>query len=246
MTDTTATDHMARRKGIAAKIRALLTKTVANGCTEEEALIAAEHAGKLMEEYDLEYQDIEAEVRTESYGARRREFCKGGNGRRRTFHPVFMVTTAIAEYFDCKVWSHDHELVYFGSATDTDLAHSMTDLLRLAMDTECAAYLRSSIRTTGINTRTLRSCFMSGMVDRLCERLKELKRTRTAPAKGHAVMVIKDHLTEEKFAIYARQNNLNLRARSGYRNVRSESAYRAGQAAAGRVDLGGAKLAARS
>lgn len=246
MTDTTAADHLARRKSIAAKIRALLTKTVANGCTEDEAMIAAEHAGKLMEDYDLEYEDIEAEVRTESYGARCREFCKGGNGRRRTFHPVWTVTSAIAAFFDCRGWSRGLDLVYFGTETDTELAHGMTDLLRLAMDTECAAYLRSSLRSTATNTRTLRSCFMSGMADRLSDRLNELKRARTAPATGRAVMIIKGQMTEEKFATYARQNGLNLKMRASYANLRSEGAYRAGQAAAGRVDLGGAKLGARS
>ena len=44
--------NAAKRDKIIAKVQALLTKTIENGCTEDEALAATEAAARLMEEYD--------------------------------------------------------------------------------------------------------------------------------------------------------------------------------------------------
>ena len=53
------TTELARVK---ARIKALAEKTVANGCTEAEALSAAEMVGRLLEQYSLSMDEIE--VRT--------------------------------------------------------------------------------------------------------------------------------------------------------------------------------------
>ena len=48
-----------KRSSILVKIKSLLTKTTENGCTEAEALSAAEMVGKLMNDYDLTMNDLE-------------------------------------------------------------------------------------------------------------------------------------------------------------------------------------------
>ena len=53
------TTELARVKG---RIKALTEKTVANGCTEAEAISAAEMVGRLLERYALSMDEIE--VRT--------------------------------------------------------------------------------------------------------------------------------------------------------------------------------------
>jgi Protein of unknown function (DUF2786) len=42
-----------------ARIRALAEKTVSNGCTEAEAMAAAEMVGRLLERYALSMQEID-------------------------------------------------------------------------------------------------------------------------------------------------------------------------------------------
>jgi hypothetical protein len=56
---------MSPRTDLIKKIKSLLAKTVENGCTEGEAITAAEHAAKLMEQYDLTFDDVENEVRAQ-------------------------------------------------------------------------------------------------------------------------------------------------------------------------------------
>lgn len=47
------------REKIAARIRALRSKTVANGCTEEEAMSAAELLAKLLAQYNMTLDEAE-------------------------------------------------------------------------------------------------------------------------------------------------------------------------------------------
>ena len=79
MTDT-------KRAAIIKKIRALLNMSLENGCTENEAIIAAEKADELMLEYNLETKDIE-EIESERWGKRGKSFV-GGSYKRRSYHPV--------------------------------------------------------------------------------------------------------------------------------------------------------------
>ena len=52
---------MGDRDAILARIRALLAKTVANGCTEAEAVAAAELAAKLLAKHNLTLDEAELE-----------------------------------------------------------------------------------------------------------------------------------------------------------------------------------------
>jgi hypothetical protein len=49
------------RQEIAAKVRALLAKTVDQGCTEQEAIAAAAKAKELMDRYQVDLSEIELE-----------------------------------------------------------------------------------------------------------------------------------------------------------------------------------------
>jgi hypothetical protein len=48
------------KDGLAQKLRALQNMTVANGCTESEALVAAAKAAELLERYGLSLQELKA------------------------------------------------------------------------------------------------------------------------------------------------------------------------------------------
>lgn len=87
------TAELARVK---ARIKALTDKTVANGCTEAEAMAAAEMVGRLLERYALSMDEIEVrEARCVQA-----EVPLGGRRRR----PIDGCVPAIARLCDCKVW----------------------------------------------------------------------------------------------------------------------------------------------
>jgi hypothetical protein len=48
------------KDGLAQKLRALQNMTVANGCTESEALVAAAKAAELLEHYGLSLEELKA------------------------------------------------------------------------------------------------------------------------------------------------------------------------------------------
>src|SRR5262249_35024694 len=81
---------------VKARIKALAEKTISNGCTEAEAMAAAEMVGRLLERYALSMDEIDI----------REERCVqlavpiGGLRRR----PIDGCVTSIARFCDCKVW----------------------------------------------------------------------------------------------------------------------------------------------
>ena len=81
---------------VKAQIRALAEKTVSNGCTEAEAMAAAEMVGRLLERYALSMDEIEVrEARCVQA-----EVPLAGQRRR----PIDGCVPAIACFCDCKVW----------------------------------------------------------------------------------------------------------------------------------------------
>jgi len=81
---------------VKARIKALADKTVSNGCTEAEAIAAAEMVGRLLERYALSMAHID--VREER--CVQVEVPIGGKQRR----PIDGCVTAIARFCDCEVW----------------------------------------------------------------------------------------------------------------------------------------------
>lgn len=229
------------RAKIVAKIKALLAKTQSNGCTEAEAASAAAMAAKMMTEYDVSMDTVEA-VEQDRYGARKRQFA-GGSGRRTSYHEVNNLVSAIAKYFDCRVWIDSHGcLVFFGSADETEMAHEMVKMMRVAMETEWKNNRDLvSNQSPGIHGRALRASFMHGMTRRLNERFAELRAERTAIANqratGNQLIVLKGQLIQTKYNQYARDNNLRLKTRTSTRTISNSYAFDAGKLSGNKINI---------
>jgi len=221
-----------QRDRIAAKVKALLSKTVERGCAEDEALAAAAAAARLMQDYDLTYTDLEAEVQADRYGVRRVLVSS---------NPLIeRIALPVADYCGCKIWKQGDTLCLFGSQHDTDMASQTMAMLAMAMASEWQRYLNGPSRPDHIHGRTLRASFLAGMARRLSERLREMRQQRNAATTGTALVVVKDQIVTSKFRDYCRATGLRLGGGGrSTRTVGSSSAYAAGQAAGGRVDLGG-------
>jgi Protein of unknown function (DUF2786) len=237
---------MSQRDDVIKKIKSLLAKTTANGCTEAEAITAAEHAAKLLEQYDLTFEDVEREIREQKFKVDKRPFGHETPSGRRQFPAAWHCMMAIADFFDCKSWYSGVDIVFFGTEDETGLAHSMLAMLDGAVRQETDAYLART-KANG-HGKTLRASFEHGITDRLSERLTALKRTRTeADQKAHEslatvhaagnfhapVVVAKQLVVTEKF----KELGIRLSSGGGSRSTGSHSAYRAGQTAGERVSL---------
>ena len=184
------------------------------------------------------------EVKAERYGARKRPF--NGTLRRRTPHESKWTFNALARFCDCKCWHSGSELVFFGSAPDTENAHNLADIIRMTMESEFQRYLGSYERdpSPSMHGRALRTSFMLGMARRVSERLDAMRaargqRTQAAPASRALVVIAMQQVVTEKYAEYLRARGMRVgKARGGHVSNRSQDAYDAGAAAGGRVGLG--------
>ncbi len=225
------TDELARVK---ARIKALTEKTVSNGCTEAEAMSAAEMVGRLLERYALSMEEIELrESRCVQV-----QIPIGGKKRR----PIDGCVTAIARFCDCKVWlSRDPTglgYVFFGFETDTGLARYLFTVIDGAIQTELGAFRRRiGLSLMGTELRRASESFQHGMAARVAERLESMHSARESSvraqrATGTALIIAKHRLVEDALAESA------VRLVSGRPLVaRLNDAFRDGQRAGDRVNL---------
>jgi hypothetical protein len=233
------TSELARVK---AKIRALTEKTVANGCTEAEAMSAADMVGRLLERYALSMDEIEVrESRCIQV-----EVPLAGNRR----GPVDGCVPAIARFCDCKVWlargstaapAGDVQTappavsryVFFGFETDTALAVYLLAIVSRAVETETTAFRRGNPQFRGPALRQATASFQHGVVARVADRLTAMHEAREATVRarrstGSALMLV-----EEAF----RQIDVRLRTASVPARQVIKSAYHEGWNAGDRIDL---------
>jgi hypothetical protein len=229
-----------KRKKLIEKIRALLAMTTDRGASETEAMQAATMASKLMEEYDLTYEDIESELASDRYGARSRKFSD--NNR---MHESHLCADQIGKYWDCKTWfgrapDGVTHLVYFGAIDDTNLAHDMMTMIRAATEKSWQDYKISNARNYAINGHSLRADFMEGMTVSIILRLVDLKAARSGKGDAsRALVVVKDQIVQQKFETYAEMHGmtLDIQERGGKKREANADAYIAGVEAGESIKL---------
>ena len=224
-------DELARVK---TRIRALAEKTTSNGCTEAEALSAAEMVGRLLERYALTMEQVDLRAAA----CIQLEVDAGGQRRR----PVDGCVVAIARFCDCKVWLTRGDLgvtyVFFGLETDAMLCRYLFEVVVMALRTELAGYKTRNPNLRDIGLRGAGMSFQHGMAARVAARLTADHAAReisvaTQRDTGTALMLIKHSIVEEAFA--ATHTRLVSARRSTRRIVRS--AYQDGVQAGDKVNL---------
>lgn len=222
------------RARVRLRIKALLAKTVSNGCTEAEAMAAAGMVGRLLERYALTMDEIEW----------REEPCVTlevqVRGRQR--QPVDGCVPAIARFCDCRVWLSRDEAgaryCFFGFEADAAMCVYLFELIERAMRHEHAAFKASVVHLRGTDLRRAGASFQHGMAARIAERLaagleERHASTARAAATGSALVVAKD--SEVDRALKA----LGLRLRTGVRRVRrhDDGHYQRGRARGDSLNL---------
>lgn len=225
------TTELARVK---ARIRALTEKTVSNGCTEAEALAAAEMVGRLLERYSLTMREVDVrqtpcvEVAVMCAGRRRR--------------PIDGCVTAIARFCDCRVWVTRTDValcyVFFGFETDAMLARYLYQVIEAAIATECTAFRARRPRLRGLELRRASDSFQHGMAARVAERLEAMHAERSASVAaqrtdGTALVLVKHGVVEAAF----QQTGMCLTDSRSLVGPVVGSAFRHGQEAGERVNL---------
>jgi hypothetical protein len=217
------------------RIQALREKTVEQGCTEHEALAAAEKVAELLDRYGLSLNSIE----------QRAQVCAGigiDTGRRRA-SPVDDCVPAIAAFFDCRTWAEKRggtpiRHIFFGPRADVAAAQYLYDLIEAAFAAETAAFARGDLYA-GLDTggrRRATNSFQIGLARGIHDKLKRLRQEREAGLRagsGRDLVAIKAAVVEQELARLGL--HFKTRARATTRTVLTD-AYEAGEAAGQRFE----------
>ena len=207
------------------RIQALRAKTVTNGCTEAEALLAAAKVAELLDQHDLSISDLEIGE----------EQCERGviETNRKQRPPIAACVAAIGEFCDCKVWQEKNEAgkiryVFFGLKPGVEMARYVYDVVALALQTGWVTHKRGQRFIRYADDE--RGSFLIGMAVSIAEKLTAMKADRdesTRRTTGRDLVVVRHAVVETEFA----KLDLNLRrGRSSGKRV-AAGAYLAGQQA---------------
>lgn len=146
---------------IATKIRALLAKTEASGCTTDEAIAAAMKARELMDRYGIE-DPFEEQI--DPYGSRTNPVREGLCG-------------AVAKFCSCACYGTSGKITFHGYQSDTIFADWLLSQLESFVSRETMAYAANARHgTTGDAVRA----FSLGCCNRIADRLRAASRPSSA------------------------------------------------------------------
>lgn len=195
------------------RIQALRAKTVEQGCTEQEALAAAEKVAELLDRYGLSLSELDL----------KQQACEGlsvETGRRRV-GPVDDCVPAVAAFFDCRAWGEKStsgtlRYVFFGLPADVAAARYLYELVERAFETETARFrlgetygaMPTRVRRTATNS------FQIGLARGIAAKLRSLREAREAALRGSSgrdLVVAKAGVVEAELA----KLGLHFRTRKG-------------------------------
>lgn len=143
------------------RIAALMAKTTAAGCTEAEAMAAAEAAARLMREHGLSSDDIEMVSATSE-----------GSTRRATWRD--RLANVIAHCTNTAVIAHPRQLEFIGVSPGPEIAAYLRDICINAVEREVKCFQTSEFyrrRRTSKTRHQATTDFVFGMTGRLEVRL---------------------------------------------------------------------------
>ena len=217
------------------RIQGLRAKTVAHGCTEQEALAAAEKVAELLDRYGLSLGEMEF----------RAQPCEGIGIQttRRRLAPIDECIPAIAAFFDCRVWAERAEAaplryIFFGLRGDVTAARYLYEMVERAFETETDAFRASNIYFQLVGERrSATNSFQTGLARGISGKLHAMRAAREAvirSASGRDLVPAKAAMVDEEMEKLGLR--LSSRALGRAKRVLAD-AFTAGEAAGQRFEF---------
>lgn len=200
------------------RIQALRAKTVEQGCTEQEALAAAEKVAELLDRYGLSLSEFDL----------RQQSCEGlaVETDRKRAGPLDDCVPAAAAFFDCRVWGEKApggtlRYVFFGLPADVAASRYLYDLIDQAFAGETALF-RAGATYSELPVRLRRTAtnsFQIGLGRGITAKLQALREARETALRssGRDLVVVKAGIVDEELSSLGL--TLRARNRSGGRRV---------------------------
>lgn len=215
------------RDKIAGRIRALLAKTVENGCTEDEAIAAAAMAAKLLAKYNMSLD--ETELRSNPF--KRDTFQREDEIGER----LWKVADAIAKLTGSRYWRSRRgvvpvEITFFGFAHEVEISKYLLAICVRALTSGKKDVLRKYALYVASRRQQRVIAFVDGMVDRLAVRILAL---REPEPTGTGLVVLRNSLIDDALAA----EKIKLENMRGRRSRDFDDGYVDGMLAADKVSL---------
>jgi hypothetical protein len=223
---------MADRNAIIEKVRALLGKTTANGCTEAEMLSALDKASAMIDAYDI--SDDELKIAKDEAAILHADPPDLSDP-----HKIkWRLTHGVSEFCGVQIYRSRREtgLKCIGMPSDVQFALWLLDTLADFVFAELYAHLIGCLAPKSERRIIMRS-FTEACCQRICERLLALversKAKRTS--SGRELVVIKNAAIKA----FMTEHDIHLRSCSGYSSPNVDAAAQAaGRAAGDRASFG--------
>lgn len=157
------------RKKLLERIKAILAKTMANGCTESEAMAALSKARELMATYEIDEKELQEfdREKTTTFKTENRD----------PYEIKRNLCVNVGKFTRCKAYRDRENVINFaGKESDIIFASWLLDTLQMFVMRELRAYQKKLITEKGIgHSNNLTSAsFVAGCAHRINEKLKEL------------------------------------------------------------------------
>lgn len=215
------------------KIKALLSKTVANGATEAEALSALNKAQELMSQLRNDKDFInEIKLTNTKYSKVNIEkfdsFMKG-------------LTHTLGQLFDCVTWYQPYNKTYviFGETTDTEIYMYFYEYLKRMVIDLTEKYKDSPEFNTyhyleGIPKKTITSSYRKGLVNGLAINVGKIYKDKISNFETQMMVINKRLVTENELS--SLMPDLNIKKRNSTSRVHGD-VYGTGKAIGRNTDI---------
>lgn len=224
------------RQKLLNKIKALMAKTVENGCTEAEAMAALSMAQAMMDAYEVTLEDIKETEKESAIKETMKDMRDPHNIRGN-------LAVCISEFTSIKVWRSEYKSQKFrynfvGLKSDIDFAVWLLEHLTMFVQKELKNYIWANGHTNlePSAKRRVINGFVFGCCNRINAKFRELINQGKVNANNNdnALVLVKNEL------IVRKMNELNVELSKGRKRSSSiePDGYAAGQAAGDRATFG--------
>jgi hypothetical protein len=214
------------RDALLAKIRALMSKTMDNGCTEHEAMAALAKARAMIDAYEISDEELNlskkeaAILKLDPDGKRDPHGIKRG------------LAAGVAKFTDTHVfYTPKVGLTFVGFPSDVQFGYYLLGSLQTFVQTELGTHLTASGAPKG-QRRHIINGFTMGCCSRISQRISDLcTKASRAPGNNTALVVVKTQAISNAL----KANGIKLRSGRSSRRRIDRASYAAGQAAGNRA-----------
>jgi hypothetical protein len=183
------------KESIIKKILALMAKTTENGCTEQEAMLAAKKVQQMLHDYQLSLSDLEI----------RESKCEQVDYDTMEKDPfASLIATGIAIFTDTRCWRETRNgythIMFFGLEHDVIVAEYILKICDWAL---VNGWEDSKDEYPKQGRPKFKKSYMHGMASRLRERIVAMKNEQKQAdieSSGRDLVVIKGQVVTEEFA----------------------------------------------